>query len=370
MRCAVLRRPLFLAAAASAAALALPAVASADLVAAYDHAVPGSGLDIGMIDVNTGAAIPAPAGVNTSGDETHPSLSADGSTLVFERNGVGVRVPIRPAGATGTWSALAPPPIATPSLSPDGTRQIAGRGALQPDGRSIGTQGKRGVVNIDASEVAPPLSAPFAQPSGGTADPSIDDGTNPAMAWSTSRLANGKATWDLDQMQFTAPGFQGSLNRIAGLVGTDTHAYLQGQARFAAVTFVDVPIRPDGSYGPGDLGQLFGTAGVSMYPSGSPSDRTKINTPLDERAVSFAGNGRYMGFLRRGLDGHVSLEVFDSTKQRLLPSGIDLGFDPDSNARRVNTGLALALDPTRFHTVCTGSFPQLRCLPSNAGPTA
>jgi len=267
MRCAVLRRPLFLAAAASAAALALPAVASADLVAAYDHAVPGSGLDIGMIDVNTGAAIPAPAGVNTSGDETHPSLSADGSTLVFERNGVGVRVPIRPAGATGTWSALAPPPIATPSLSPDGTRQIAGRGALQPDGRSIGTQGKRGVVNIDASEVTPPLSAPFAQPSGGTADPSIDDGTNPAMAWSTS-------------------------------------------------------------------------------------------------------NGRYMGFLRRGLDGHVSLEVFDSTKQRLLPSGIDLGFDPDSNARRVNTGLALALDPTRFHTVCTGSFPQLRCLPSNAGPTA
>jgi hypothetical protein len=107
-----------------------------------------------------------------------------------------------------------------------------------------------------------------------------------------------------------------------------------------------------------------------MYPSGSPSDRTKINTPLDERAVSFAGNGRYMGFLRRGLDGHVSLEVFDSTRQRLLPSGIDLGFDPDSNARRVNTGLALALDPTRFHTVCTGSFPQLRCLPSNAGPTA
>ena len=105
MRCAVLRRPLFLAAAASAAALALPAVASADLVAAYDHAVPGSGLDIGMIDVNTGAAIPAPAGLNTSGDETHPSLTADGSTLMFERNGIGVRVPIRPAGATGTWSA-------------------------------------------------------------------------------------------------------------------------------------------------------------------------------------------------------------------------------------------------------------------------
>ena len=32
--------------------------------------------------------------------------------------------------------------------------------------------------------------------------------------------------------------------------------------------------------------------------------------------------------------------------------------------------LALALDPTRFHTVCSGSFPQLHCLPSNAGPTA
>ena len=321
MRCAVFRRPLFLAAAASAAALALPAVASADLVAAYDHAVPGSGLDIGMIDVNTGAAIPAPAGVNTSGDETHPSLTADGSTLVFERNGIGVRVPLRPAGSPVTTSPLAPPPISTPSLGPDGTREIEARGSLQPDGRSIGTLGKRGVVNVDSSESPSPFSAPFAQPSGGTADPSIDDGTNPAMAWSTSRLANGKATWDLDQMQFSAPGFQGSLNRIAGLVGTDTHAYLQGQARFAAVTFVDVPIRPDGSYGPGDLGQLFGTAGVSMYPSGSPSDRTKINTPLDERAVSFAGNGPTWASCAGGSTATCSLEVFDSTKQRLLPSG-------------------------------------------------
>ena len=369
MRRPSVRRPLLLAAVASAGVLAVPAVASADLVAAYDHAVPGAGLDIGLIDVNTGAAIPLPSSVNTSGDETHPSLTGDGSTLVFQRDGITVRLPLRPAGAPVTTSPAAPPPIGTPSVSPDGSRAIAGRGTLQPDGRSIGTVGKRGVVNITSSEVPPPLSAPFAQPSGGTADPSIDDGVNPAMAWSTSRLANGKPTWDLDQMQFTAPGFQGSLNRIAGLIGTDAHAYLQGQARFGAVTFVDVPIRPDGSYGPGDLGQMFGNAGVSMYPSGSPSDRTKINTPLDERAVAFAGT-RYMGFLRRGLDGHVSLEVFDNTRQRLLPAGIDLGVDPDSNARRVNTGLGLALDPTRFHTVCSGVFPNFRCLPSNAGPTA
>jgi hypothetical protein len=78
-----------------------------------------------------------------------------------------------------------------------------------------------------------------------------------------------------------------------------------------------------------------------------------------------------MAFLRRRSDGHVLLEVFDNRQQRLIGSqGRDLGFDPDSNARRVNTGLAVALDPTRFHTVCTGTFPTVRCLPSNAGPGA
>jgi hypothetical protein len=375
MRRALPRRRLLAAAAACAGALAVPTAANANLVAAYDHAVPGRGLDIGMVDVNTGQAIALPPGlVNTTANETHPSLSADGSQLTFQRNGMTVRVALRGGGAPVTTSPLAgTPPVVTPSLSPDGTRQITARGTLHANGRSLGTPGQRGVVNVTGSggEFPPPLSAPFAQPGGGTADPSIDNGINPAMAWSTSRVAGGKATWDLDQMQFTAPGFQGQLRRIAGLIGTSTHAYLQGNARFGAVTFVDVPIRPDGSYGPGDLGTLFGTAGVTMYPSGSPADRTKINTPLDERASAYSGNGRYMAFLRRRSDGHVLLEVFDNRQQRLIGSqGRDLGFDPDSNARRVNTGLAVALDPTRFHTVCTGTFPTVRCLPSNAGPGA
>ncbi|HWT24137.1 MAG TPA: hypothetical protein VN213_11580 [Solirubrobacteraceae bacterium] len=367
------RRPLVAAALASAGALMLPAAADANLVAAYDHAVPGGGLDIGLVDINARAPIPVPAGVNTPADETHPSLSADASQLVFQRRGITVRVPLRPAGPPVTTSPLAgTPPLATPSLSPDGAREITARGALQPDGRSIGTPGKRGVVTVSGSagEFPAPMSAPYAQPGGGTADPSIDSGANPVMAWSTSRVAGGRNTWDLDLLQFTAPGFQGTLNRLAGLVGTDRHAYLQGTARFGVVTFVDVPIGPDGRYGPGDLGTLFSNGAVSMYPSGSPSDRTKINTPLDERAVAYSGDGRYMGFLRRGPDGRVVLEVFDGGRQRLLDRGIDLGFDPDSNARRVNTGLSLALDPTRFHSPCVNPLPGVQCLRSNARPRA
>jgi hypothetical protein len=364
------KRWLTLAAAiAAGGALAIPAAASADLVAAYDHSVKNNGLDIALLNASTGHNIPLPAGVNTSANESHPSLTADGSRLVFQRGNQVVDFPLRGGGPPVTTSPIGgSPPVVTPSISPDGKRVMTARGTLLSNGRSTGTSGQRGVVNISsgiAGEFPAPLSAPLAALGGGTADPSIANGDNPIMAWSSSRVVNGKATWDIDMLQFSQPHFQGTLRRINGIPGSDTHAYLQADARFGAVNFVDVPIRSDGSYGPGDLGTIFGNAGISKYPSGSPSDPTKINTPEDERASSFSGDGNYMGFLRRrASDGHVLLEVFHNPSNKLVNLGYDLGFDADSNARRVNTGLSIALDPTIFHVVCNGT----QCLPSNAGP--
>ena len=70
----------------AAAAACVPATAdAAALIAAYDRFVPSKGFDIGLVNVNTGAALSVPAAVNTTDDELHPTLTPDGRYLVFMR---------------------------------------------------------------------------------------------------------------------------------------------------------------------------------------------------------------------------------------------------------------------------------------------
>ena len=70
---------------AIAAALAPAAADAAGLIAAYDRYETGKGFEIGLVNVSTGATVPVPAAVNTTDDELHPALSADGRYLVFTR---------------------------------------------------------------------------------------------------------------------------------------------------------------------------------------------------------------------------------------------------------------------------------------------
>lgn len=68
------------------AAALVPATAdAAGLIAAYDRYETGKGFEIGLVNVSTGATVPVPATVNTTDDELHPALSADGRYLVFTR---------------------------------------------------------------------------------------------------------------------------------------------------------------------------------------------------------------------------------------------------------------------------------------------
>jgi hypothetical protein len=62
-----------------------PARAHAEPIAAYDRPGPGGDLDIALAVATTGEPITLPAGINTSADEFHPSLSGDGRLLTFER---------------------------------------------------------------------------------------------------------------------------------------------------------------------------------------------------------------------------------------------------------------------------------------------
>src|SRR4051794_33856605 len=62
------------------------APARADVYAIAQVVVPGrSDTDIGLIDASTGTRLALPAGINTTADERHPSISQDGRRLAFER---------------------------------------------------------------------------------------------------------------------------------------------------------------------------------------------------------------------------------------------------------------------------------------------
>jgi hypothetical protein len=64
---------------------AAPAHAAGGLMGAYETYVSGSGFEIRLVNVSSGAQITVPSGVNTSADELHPTLSHDGRYLVFMR---------------------------------------------------------------------------------------------------------------------------------------------------------------------------------------------------------------------------------------------------------------------------------------------
>ena len=71
---------------AVAAAAAAPAGApAAGLIASYDRYETGKGFEIALLNASTGTRLTLPAGVNTTDDELHPSLSVDGRYLVWMR---------------------------------------------------------------------------------------------------------------------------------------------------------------------------------------------------------------------------------------------------------------------------------------------
>jgi hypothetical protein len=418
-----------------------PASALADLIAAYDHPVPSHGLDIGLVDLSTGTALGLPSGVNTAADESHPELSGDGSQLIFERAGTGiVDVPLH--GSASFVSPISPPagdpPFVTPGISPSGKALVIGQGSLFSNGDETMPSMRLARANVLAlfsfgllptpqstdldlcdsggSEPMPVGTPGFPEfqgfPGRGTADTSIDSGLqNDFMAWSTSVPAAGSfgnvPTWNLDWMGYSAvsgttiTGLPNGTNDLCvmydtTLRGSSSAAFLQGTARFGAVTFERVPISSKGVYGPGDLGVLTepvptqqpGTRGTTippqratLYPSGSASDATKINTPLDEHSPSWSQDGRYLAFVRsfpviqNGVptgSAKEVIEVYDNQSQMLVnPNGYPIDTVTASNDHAVRTHMAIALDPTIFHTVCTGIGSlsgTVRCTFTSAGP--
>ena len=116
--------------AAAAVVLAAAAPARADFIAATEVAGPtGTDTDIAVVDAATGARRALPTGVNTTADELHPGLSADGSRLVFAH--------VYPAGQRRIVVLDADGHTADLFDSATAAQELPGWPYLRPDGSAV-----------------------------------------------------------------------------------------------------------------------------------------------------------------------------------------------------------------------------------------
>jgi WD40-like Beta Propeller Repeat len=117
-------------------ALAAPVLAAAparaDIFAVAPVVAPGrTDVDVGLFNVSTGAQLALPAGVNTPAEENHPSISADGRRLAFERRDGADRIVVADLTTAQTsdvydaFDAATKQPT-SPAISGDGKTVVTG----------------------------------------------------------------------------------------------------------------------------------------------------------------------------------------------------------------------------------------------------
>jgi WD40 repeat protein len=298
-------------------AVAAPA-ARADIFAVADAAAPAgrTDFDVAMVDANTGARVSLPSSVNTTGDEEHPSISSDGKKLVLERHVSGttrILLVSLPDGAVTdlfTGFEQASDPQSSPAISTDGT--------LIATGESFRTMSGELFPSLTLTAVSAP---PF------TRDQHFTHYSLPATGLAEDPSINGRAI----AFRIVQSGTHGQI-----VVGH--------RSAFSTLPLVDPAFdfqhpavgSPDGNellvydrrsvsgttFGAGDI--MFSNFGSGIGPSTFlPS---LIDSSLDESRPAFSPDSRYLGFIRRGSDGHERVFVFDNQTQTLVnASGADLG---------------------------------------------
>jgi hypothetical protein len=300
---------------------AWPALARADLIAGAQHEVPvlsSTGeptgavqLDISLLNTSTGQGLPTPAGVNSTVDEDHPSLSSDGHLLVFQRRS-------RITGATSALivdrntgrQAVLPFTCCEPTITGDGMRVAMGR----PN--AIGSATNVAVIDVRSFPTGPfPVSLVF--------DSAYAAAKLTSASSQPSITTAGQLAWQIDNRIAFAPGAVITAGGTA--VAAEQPVVRPDQPAF--VFFVLDRLRTDGST-QGDL-ELAHKSSSGAFDSFQLL--TGFNTGDDESRPAFDPSGRYFGFIRtRGSDSHELLAVFDTVTQQFVSSS-DLG--------RVSTGI-------------------------------
>jgi hypothetical protein len=314
----------------------VPAAARAD-VFAVTEAMNGSGnLDIVLLDASTGAALPLPAGINTAADELHPSISADGRRLTFERVDtvagtrriLAVALPGGVAADIFDATEITSQKPTTPTLLADGSQVLTGAPFVQP------TASTTFYADVFASSLAAFPNGPFAHVPVGPAYGFVTGGSTRNPAAGGSLLAIEEEQGPRGELILAQPGSASSLPLSSSTVGY-THPALAATAP-RWVVFERRPIAADGSAGAGDI--VYRPASTASFASAAPGILPPVVDGGDEGRPALTADGRYLAFTRHGSDKHDRLLLWDSQTQTLVgpTGGIDLGArDPATGAGRL-----------------------------------
>ncbi len=331
-----------------------PAAAHADIYAASEGQPPGrSDLDISLVDMSTGTAVALPAGVNTpEASELHPSISADGTRMVFERRaGPTIRivlVDLRTGASADLFNGFeqAANPQTTPGISADGKTVATGE-AFSADFAPQLT-----MTDVSAFPAGPfphsTFKASFHFPTGitgVTANPVLSDNQvafdeTPAGGHTHVVLAfpGGPSSFPFGDSNSNST--HPALGRPGG-VRTILFDQFKGPQRDIAFRTYDSPI------------DVISRPTVSLDQVNSSA--------FDDSRPSFSADGRYVAFVSRQPNAAVRLEVWDSATQTFV-GGFGLG-----NADAVTDGAtSVFLRPVLTLSGIVGSQVNFQLL-QNAG---
>jgi hypothetical protein len=312
---------------AIAAALVVAAPARADIFAVAPIVAPGhSDIDVGLIDASTGQSLSLPAGVNTTAaNENHPSISADGKRLAFERRdrAAGTDRLIVADLVTGQTMDLfnafdtATLHPTSPAINLDGDWVTTGSVGTGLHGRSLANFPNSvsattnesifpGFELVDPTQTDPSDPGPFAyrrnvpQPDGSTRGQIVVE------------QAQGIPTpFAVNSSQFSAAHPSIALSGGHETIVYNVHAFDSGG-------------KPEQD----DIGFC-----VIFVHNGSPCGLGQgllpplVDSQRDESRPAFTPDGRYIGFIRDEADGHERVYLFDTETQTLIDSnGADLGL--------------------------------------------
>jgi hypothetical protein len=370
------------------------AAAATSLIAAYDHYVSGQGFEIGLVDVGTGDGIAVPAGVNTTQDEIHPGLTADGRYLVFTRmqlqpllNGdvvppssrtlmmvdrtTGEAVdPMTGENLAGAGATITPGPVGTDRLA-FGVRPSSSRSASAP-ARIVtgGRRGPRNFIQFDSDHLT------STGPVEGESASSVLDIPAATFIRRPDKLLHGYTLLRFDpgtgQAQDTRvviePGPSPSPSASSVTFQSAGHPALRDPDGYAAFESSS-----------GATGGANSDIRTLLFPAQAQSSNapSPINTGGDERMSAWGPDGLKLAFVRRvsdppslPLSNERLLLVFDLTPgiQTIQNPALDLGVPaPTPQLRAFHDawgGVALAVEtrPDAAKVSCT-----LRCFGSLNG---
>ncbi len=302
---------------AVAAALLAPGTAHADIFAAVGVTGPGATPDVAVMNATTGARLSLPAGVNTTAEERHPSISTNGRRLTYVRLDptAGTRRVIVTDLSTGQSSDLfngfevLERPPADPEIAPDGSVVYTG-GPFVREGSSF-------FSDITFTQLAAFPNGPYAR---GRIRPQYafaHDGFTSHPSAGGVFVAYGE-----ERPGFTPEAILSPLGgNSSGPLTRADHAYSHPAVAAddpGIALLVDRPL----AGGSGDI--VFRPATVAGF-AGTPTALPAIVNSGDESLPAFTPDERYVGFVRRHKERD-RLFVWDSQTQTLLnTNGIDLG---------------------------------------------